>query len=72
MIKMGGSVACPKSAGKSRYVQIDFEDEEEYASLCNFGIFTCDCSNIKVSRVTNDYSSNRIQGFTDGQDREGA
>ena len=68
MTKMGGSVYCPDNVGRSDHIIIKFTDPGVRPVLCNVGIFSCSCSNLRATRGSSDYNSNILKGFVSGTD----
>lgn len=52
LFRMGETVKCPTNIGPVNFVLVKLADNSE-VHMCNFGIFSCSCSNILM---TNDSS----------------
>ena len=50
---MGDTARCPDNIGPATHIVLGFADYSE-VHLCNFGIFSCSCSNIEVDASAND------------------
>ena len=49
MMRTGGTRQCPPDLGPSQNVMLSFPPGSQ-PTLCNVGIFTCTCENIKATR----------------------
>ena len=61
LIKVGGSIKVPDHIGKVNYVVLKHDTDAIRWYFCNFGIFTCYCSNFRATRSEDDYETDVIE-----------